>query len=136
MPFPPVDYCLLCEDVRSEPGNKVTVLGFFGLLPKVGVILEPDEIFVQIAFLVMFGEGSGEYLIIPRILTPSNTVLIAGKPVSVKIHPKASGTGVSFSFQGLQLDMQGSYSFQLTAQEKEVYRAPFNVRRGEIPTYT
>lgn len=135
MPLPFVDYCLLCEDVRPEHGNKVTVLGFYGLLPKLSVVLTPDEKFVRLAFLVVFGKGSGEHLIKPRIFTPSNTVLIDGEPVFIKFHPEAEGTGFAFIFQSLRLNMQGSYSFQLTVQEQEIYKTSFNVRRGQIPTF-
>jgi hypothetical protein len=37
MPFPAIDYCLVCEGVRQEFGGKLTILGFFGVTPNVDI---------------------------------------------------------------------------------------------------
>lgn len=135
MPPPSVSYCILCEDVRREVGNKLAVLGFFGVLPDVKILLEPDEESVRLVFLVSFGKGAGEYSITPHILTPLNNSLVTGAPHSITFRSEADGTGAAFVFQGLQLDLQGDYTFLLTTQEKEIYRTSFNITRGQVPTF-
>lgn len=37
MPFPTVNFCLVCEGVRPELGGKFSILGFFGLTPNVDI---------------------------------------------------------------------------------------------------
>lgn len=121
--------------MRPEPGNKITVLGFFGLLPKVTVILTPEEQSVKLVFMLMISKGSGEYALTPRIITPSNSVLVDGQPTLIKLHPGADGTGTGFGFIGLQFNEQGTYTFQLAAQGQVVYRSSFKILRGIIPTF-
>jgi hypothetical protein len=35
MPFPAINYCLVCETARPELGGKISLLGFVGLSPDV-----------------------------------------------------------------------------------------------------
>jgi hypothetical protein len=35
MPFPEINYCLVCESARPELGGKISLLGFVGLTPNV-----------------------------------------------------------------------------------------------------
>jgi hypothetical protein len=35
MPFPAINYCLVCESARPELGGKVSLLGFAGVTPNV-----------------------------------------------------------------------------------------------------
>ena len=54
MPFPNFDYCLLCDGVRFEVGNKFTILGFYGLTPNIEVFVSNPAIATSLAFLVGF----------------------------------------------------------------------------------
>jgi hypothetical protein len=37
VPFPAVTFCLMCESIRQEMANKLSILGFFGVLPDVDI---------------------------------------------------------------------------------------------------
>ncbi len=136
MPLPSVSYCVLCEDVRREVGNKLTLLGFFGILPGLKILLTPDEKSVKLVFLPVFGKGSGECLITSRVLTPQRDLLVTGSTYSLTFDPEVEGTAAVFVFSSLKLEAQGDYSFQLMTGEKEIYRASFNIIRGQIPTFS
>ena len=54
MPFPNFDYCLLCEGVRFEIGNKFTILGFYGMTPNNEIVVSNPAMATGLAFLVGF----------------------------------------------------------------------------------
>jgi hypothetical protein len=37
MPFPDFDYCLICDGIRQEIGNKLTINGYYGMAPNVEI---------------------------------------------------------------------------------------------------
>lgn len=37
MPFPTINYCIVCEGIRQEMGGKLSILGFFGVTPNVDI---------------------------------------------------------------------------------------------------
>jgi hypothetical protein len=44
MPFPNLNYCIICEGMRPEIGGKLTILGFYGLAPNVDVrVVNPNS---------------------------------------------------------------------------------------------
>ena len=58
MPFPQVRQCLLCEEVRSELGNKISILGFFGILPDVQIGFPIGLGVAKVVFLLVCGGGA------------------------------------------------------------------------------
>lgn len=135
MPFPPIEHCFLCDDVRPEPGNKATILGFYGVLPKVGIIVLPEEETVKLTFFVMTGRGTGQHVLRPHLYNPDNTHLMTANPTLVIVTPEATGTAFAFTFAGIRFVQDGQHSVRLEADERTVYTSTFLVQRGEIPKF-
>lgn len=58
MPFPPINFCLVCEGVRPEFGGKLTILGFYGMTPNVDIgVVRFDQ---PLNLMVMLGFGPVE----------------------------------------------------------------------------
>jgi hypothetical protein len=134
MAFPEINYCLICEEIRSERGNKLTILGYYGISPDVNILVKELGKEIRVLFLVGISKGSGEYTVIPRILNPDDTRHIG--ELSAVIHLDENAPMTAFGF-GLPLipKQEGTYLFQLVIKGKEVYRAPFNVRKGEASEF-
>ncbi len=52
MPFPNIDYCLVCEVARAEVGNKLMILGFYGLAPNVDIFVDDFTAPLNLTFVM------------------------------------------------------------------------------------
>lgn len=55
MPFPRINYCLICDSVRQEVGGKFSLLGFFGLTPNVDIGISKFGQPMLLSFVFGFG---------------------------------------------------------------------------------
>jgi hypothetical protein len=96
MPFPPINFCLVCESVRQEVGGKLTILGFFGVPPIVDIgVLGLDQP-VTITFIFGFGritDANPRYTHTVEILNPDGSML-AQTPVAAPINAQAGQPGI------------------------------------------
>src|SRR5215203_3339968 len=105
MPLPRVSYCILCENVRAEPRGKANVLGFYGLLPDVNIIVgEIGKGIPELMFLVGLPGPSDPISLGARIISPDKSDLIAiEKDAAVKLPeiPEGKGAMGGIGFAGL-----------------------------------
>src|SRR5213595_3803286 len=114
----PVDFCLVCEDIRAELGqpNKVNILGYYGVLPRVRIVLEMwDRPLENLTFLVSTHGLAKPYSAQLRLVNPNGTTLISsvmvtGEPVSDNI----STSAIAFAFPMLRFQQQGEHRVQVT----------------------
>lgn len=94
MPFPAINYCLVCEGARPEVGGKLTVLGFFGVTPNVeigvarldqpmvlmvilgfGIVEDANQVYNH-SFVILNPDGSA----LAKSVQPSPINVVAGRP--------------------------------------------------------
>src|SRR5687768_1218227 len=98
MPPPKVSYCLVCEDVRQETGNKLTILGYYGIMPGdspgVHIFLSKLGNGIDLMFLCGMSRGSG--MAQARVLQPDGSPIAEGGPLPI---PSLQGAeGLVFGF--------------------------------------
>jgi hypothetical protein len=88
MPFPQINYCLVCEGVRQELGGKFSLLGFFGATPNVDVGVGRLDQPLQLAFLFGFGpvtDATQAYNYTISVLNPDRSVLFQTPAAKINV---------------------------------------------------
>ena len=102
-----LDYTILCEDVRLEAGNKLTIVGvFYGIyVPQLPVTI------IKFAVLSHW-RGEGRYLTEVRILSPDRSqAIVASHPSSFQIQPNGYADNVNI-FANVTFPKAGDYVIQ------------------------
>jgi hypothetical protein len=81
MAFPQVRHCVLCEEVRNELGNKISILGFFGILPDVQIGFPNGLGVIKVVFLLVCGAaaGGGQSSVSASIKNPDGSILVEAR---------------------------------------------------------
>lgn len=102
-----LEYTILCDDVRLEAGNKLTLVGvFYGVfVPQLPVTI--------IKFAVLnHWRGEGQYLTEVRILSPDRAqVIVASRPSSFQVHANGYADNVTI-FANVTFPVEGNYVVQ------------------------
>lgn len=126
MPLPAINYCIICEGVRTEERNKATILGFFNLLPWVEVRVRELGSLALMMFLFGTSGGTGKANFQLIILNPDGTELLKSPETSVAFREGFSqmnfGISVAAGFQ-----VTGKYTVQLRVSGQQKYEDSFIV---------
>ncbi len=102
-----LEYTILCDDVRLEAGNKLTLVGvFYGVyVPQLPVTI--------IKFAVLnHWRGEGQYLTEVRILSPDRSqVIVASRPSGFQVQANGFADNVTI-FANVTFPVQGNYVVQ------------------------
>jgi hypothetical protein len=102
-----LEYTILCEDVRLEAGNKLTLVGVFHgmFVPQLPVTI------VKFAVLNHW-RGEGTYLTEVRILSPDRSqAIVASRPSSFQIQSNGYADNVNI-FVNVNFPVAGQYVVQ------------------------
>lgn len=130
-----LEYTILCEDVRLEAGNKLTIVGvFYGIyVPQLPVTI--------IKFAVLnHWRGEGTYLTEVRILSPDRSqAIVVSRPASFQVELNGYADNVNI-FVNVTFPIPGEYVVQ-TLVDSNLYSErilPVGVVRheegGRLPT--
>ncbi len=115
-------YTLLCDDVRIEMGNKISLMGIFQniMVEKLPVSL--------IKFAVLnHWEGSGDHQTEIRILSPDRSnVVVSSQPTTIELAPGGFTDNVSF-FVNVVFPDAGTFIVQTRADGTVVDEFPLIV---------
>lgn len=129
MLFPNIDYCLVCEGIRPEPGGKLTILGFYAPIPFVDVGLESqDEVIASFTFLLGFGKVSGEFAVNTSILGPDKSIVVEDSLGTLYFKEGYSRTHLVCTFPPFSFQQEGKQVFQLIIDNQIKYKATFSVK--------
>ena len=103
-------YTLLCDDVRLEMGNKISMMGVFQ-----NIMVEQLPVSLIKFAVVNHWRGEGIYQTEVRILSPDKTnVLVASQPTNIELAPGGFTDNVSF-FVNVVFSTPGTYWVQALA---------------------
>jgi len=115
-------YTLLCDDVRIEMGNKISLMGIFQniMVEKLPVSL--------IKFAVLnHWRGSGDHQTEVRILTPDKTdMVVTSQPTTIQLAEGGFTDNVSF-FVNVVFQTSGTYWIQTIANTVVLDESPLIV---------
>ncbi len=115
-------YTLLCDDVRLEMGNKVSLMGVFQ-----NIMVEKLPVSLIKFAVVNHWRGKGNYDTEVRILSPDKeNLVVTSQPTAVDLSPGGFTDNVSF-FVNVVFPTAGTYWVQTLAQEEVLDEFPLIV---------
>lgn len=115
-------YTLLCDDVRLEMGNKVSLMGVFQ-----NIMVEKLPVSLIKFAVVNHWRGEGDYLTEVRILSPDKVnLLVTSQSTQVNLAPGGFTDNVSF-FVNVVFPTAGTYWVQTLAETEVLEEFPLIV---------
>ena len=123
-------YSILCDDVRLEMGNKLSLMGVFEnvYLPQFPAML------LRFA-AVNHWIGAGDYETQVRVVSPDGREIAQSSQSAFRIEPEGYADNVTF-FANVALDRAGRYSIQTFIDGKMVAQRPLFVALLQQPPTT
>src|SRR5258705_13201083 len=113
MPFPSIHSCLICEEVREETRRLSSLLGFYGILPHVEILIRDFKFPARVSLLFLGGQGEGQYQVKVRVLDSDGKSELESPPGTMVVEPnKRSNIALQF-LPGIIVPGQGIYTVQL-----------------------
>jgi hypothetical protein len=121
-------YCIVCEDARTETLGKLTLLGFFGLLPNVLIqVQELNKSIDRLLFLLNLTGDAGKYSFTFEIVNPKGKVIHTINLAEMNIKGGDSKAIVAFVVTGLVFTSKGKYEVRLSNAKNQFYISTFTV---------
>lgn len=115
-------YTLLCDDVRIEMGNKISLMGIFQ-----NIMVERLPVSLIKFAVISHWRGEGLYETEVRILSPDRSALVvSSQPTSVQLAPGGFTDNVSF-FVNVVFPTAGTYWVQTLAEQRVMEELPLIV---------
>ncbi|MCU1289702.1 MAG: hypothetical protein JWN60_1931 [Acidobacteria bacterium] len=112
-------YTLLCDDVRLEMGNKISLMGVFQ-----NIMVEKLPVSLIKFAVVNHWRGSGTHQTEVRILSPDkNNLIVTSQPTGIELAPGGFSDNVSF-FVNVVFSTPGTYWVQTIANARVVDEFP------------
>lgn len=103
-------YTLLCDDVRLEAGNKISLMGIFQ-----NIMVEKLPVSLIKFAVVNHWRGAGNHQTEVRILAPDKTnLVVSSQPTDIQLAPGGFTDNVSF-FVNVVFPTAGTYWIQTLA---------------------
>ena len=105
-----LEYTLLCDDVRIEMGNKISLMGIFQ-----NIMVEKLPVSLIKVAVINHWRGSGNHQTEVRILSPDkNNLVVTSQPTTIELAPGGFTDNVSF-FVNVVFPTAGTYWVQTIA---------------------
>lgn len=115
-------YTLLCDDVRLEMGNKVSLMGVFQ-----NIMVEKLPVSLIKFAVVNHWRGEGDHQTEVRILSPDRSnLVVTSQPTRLELQPGGFTDNVSF-FVNVVFPTAGTYWVQTLAESRVVEEFPLIV---------
>ncbi len=127
-------YTLLCDDVRIEMGNKISLMGIFQ-----NIMVEKLPVSLIKFAVINHWEGTGNHQTEVRILSPDRlNMVVTSQPTNVELAPGGFTDNVSF-FVNVVFPLPGTYWVQTLADSEILEEFPLivtdagNANQMQIP---
>ncbi len=115
-------YTLLCDDVRLEMGNKISMMGVFQ-----NIMVEQLPISLIKFAVVNHWRGEGQHQTEVRIVSPDkNNMVVSSQPTNIELAPGGFTDNVSF-FVNVVFPTAGTYWVQTLANTVLLEEVPLIV---------
>ena len=123
-------YSILCDDVRLEMGNKLSLMGIFE-----NVFLPSFPAVILRFATVNHWIGAGDYQTQVRVVSPEGREVAQSTQSTFRIEPEGYADNVTF-FANVGLERAGRYSIQTFIDGKMVSQRPLFVALIQQPPST
>lgn len=119
-------YTLLCDDVRIEMGNKISLMGIFQ-----NIMVEKLPVSLIKFAVINHWRGEGNYQTEVRILSPDKAnLVVTSQPTAIELAPGGFTDNVSF-FVNVVFPSAGTYWVQTIADTVVLEEFPLIVTDNE-----
>ena len=127
MQLPKVKACILCEDVRPELGNKLSILGFYGLLPDVQIVTSDiSKPLTRLSLLVVMGEAEGQFSLHVDLLRPDGKIDSQLAQVDAQFK-KGERANMAVGLNNFTPQVAGKFTIVVAANKKKIYEESFSI---------
>ena len=117
-----LEYTLMCDDVRIEMGNKISMMGIFQ-----NIMVEQLPVSLIKFAVINHWRGSGQHQTEVRILSPQkDNLIVTSQPTNLELAPGGFTDNVSF-FVNVVFPDAGTYWVQTLANTVVVDEIPLIV---------
>ena len=127
MLFPAIDYCLVCEIVRPEPGGTLNILGFYSPIPYVRIVLDSQDEVTTLTFVLGLGRVSGKFTVVTNIIGPDKSIVATALQGELEFEGGYFRTQLVCPFAPFLFRQEGEHIFELLIDNQIKYTAAFNV---------
>jgi hypothetical protein len=128
MPLPEINYCMICEGVRSEERHKATILGFFNVLPWVEIKLaEFGAGIVPLMFFFGTSGGTGKANFQATLTNAEGTIVAKTPEVPVTFPEGSKQVNIGLGIENLMFHAAGKYTLRLRVSGQQKYESTFTV---------
>ncbi len=134
--MPLFTFCAVCDEVRLEVQNKATILGFYGMLPYVEIVVEnPALPLAKVVFVLMSGRAlpKGRYNVELTLKGPNGNVLLRHIGASPATPPIDAPVNVALACQPFPLAGVGIYHITVIVNGKEDFSSDLRIAQGPPP---
>lgn len=130
MPFPEITVCVVCEAIRQEVDGKLSILGFWGILPHLEVPIGKKP--KTLTFLLITGpmEG-GTFRVSATLENPDRSLVVPPQigELTFQPIPREMGAFLASSFNNVTIGQEGAYTFRVIVDDQPIFTQTFSAFR-------
>ena len=119
---------ILCDDIRREVNNKITLIGIYG-----NKIIVPDLPFLlgHLGILQLWRGGNGKFNVHCAVLDPDGTELARTPELPLTLSQEHGTTGrVIISFGGVKIEKAGTHKIVTTFNGEKIGEYGFMIEKA------
>lgn len=124
---------LMCEGIREEPGNKLTLLGVYTAQKLLVPTTTETVLLPSLAFLFVFRDGFGTFQVRVSLRTPSGVALIDEQPMKDAVKLEAQALSLIVQVVPFQTNEFGDFEVIVTLNSRS-YERSFAVVKSDRPS--
>jgi hypothetical protein len=128
MTFPVIQACIICEAIRQEEGGKLSILGFYGVLPGLEIGAGRKSSPMTVLLITGPTEG-GTWQVSGTLQSPRGEMVVPPQEGELTLIPirRDMGGFVAVFFNEVVIAKEGRYTFSFTVDGQLMYQERFLV---------
>lgn len=117
--LPPLSSCLIADQLRPELNGKFTILGFYGIAPRVGIYVPSVPAVLPMAAMLICEptQDAGDFDLELEVKGPDGEDAVKRVRVSGLVSKPSPGqTYACINFAGIRLEQTGRYALNIWSE--------------------
>jgi hypothetical protein len=131
MHTPKVSQCLICEDVRNERFGKLSIIGFYGFLPRTKILIKDIHGAIdRLLFVIFLEEVRGDFNITIEIISPDKKEPIRLKGELTQLSDISRGRTIALGISRYVPNVEGDFKVNIFANKKLIFKSYMSIQIG------
>ena len=137
MSLPQIKHCLICDDIRLELRNLVSLMGVYGATPHAGIEVTNLKIHVSFCLVFVGDPVDGKFVIKLELRSPDGTRVEATSFPEQNEQTFSLDFPASFAFRvNAVFPRPDTYTLVVSAGGSEFFRDTFIIRQAQVKAAT